>query len=86
MEMWSMGVFGSYSSLEDLCHALDVPSPKNALHGSMVPRAFYDGRIDEICSYCNGDVLAMMKVYHKMTVLGTEKRNLNWIAPKESFA
>lgn len=86
MEMWSMGVFNVNVSLEDLCYAFDIASPKNALHGSLVPQAFYDGRIQEIASYCNGDVLALMKVYHKMTAIKNGwSINTPWIAPKETF-
>jgi hypothetical protein len=54
-------------SLEKLCLALGVPSPKTDIDGSMVGQAVADGRIAEVAAYCCGDVMATRECWRLMT-------------------
>lgn len=54
-------------SLEKLCLALGVETPKDDLKGSEVYQAWKDGRNDQIREYCRRDVEATRAVYRKMT-------------------
>lgn len=53
-------------SLLAVATALGLPSPKDALDGSMVSQAFYDGRLDEIEKYCFKDVETTARIYRKL--------------------
>lgn len=53
-------------SLDLLCHCLDIKSPKGGMDGSMVSKAFHDGRIEEIVSYCERDVEALGAILQKI--------------------
>ena len=66
-EAWSMGVFNSRTSLETLCLALGVETPKGDISGADVPKAFFDGEIDRIKAYCEKDVFATCQLYYRMT-------------------
>lgn len=54
-------------SLDKLCTALGVPSPKGEIDGSMVGQYVADGRIAEVAEYCRNDVIATRAVYKRMT-------------------
>lgn len=58
---------GNRVSLERLCMALGVESPKTDLDGSKVAAAVAAGRIDDVAAYCSGDVQATRKVWQRMT-------------------
>lgn len=53
-------------SLDVAAYLAGVPSPKAALDGSMVGEAFAQGRIEEICRYCERDVAATLNVYRRL--------------------
>jgi hypothetical protein len=59
--------FQGHISLDALCKALGVPSPKDGLDGSMVWDYVRDGRIDEVAQYCRADVAATRQVFQRMT-------------------
>lgn len=65
MVQWS-GV-GNRVSLDKLCLALSIESPKGDLDGSKVGQYVKDGRIAEVVDYCKDDVEAVRKVYQRMT-------------------
>lgn len=54
-------------SLDKLCTALGVPSPKGEIDGSMVGQYVADGRIAEVADYCRNDIMATRLVYKRMT-------------------
>ena len=56
-------------SLIAVATALGLPSPKDALDGSEVSRAFYDKRLSEIVNYCLKDVDTTIRVYRKLAFL-----------------
>ena len=59
--------FGNRISLDKLCVALDIESPKGEIDGSMVGQYVADGRIEEVSEYCKRDVIATREVYRRMT-------------------
>ena len=65
MVQWA-GV-GNRISLDKLCMALSIPTPKGKLTGANVYDYFLDGRISEIEKYCIKDVEATRQVYKRMT-------------------
>ncbi len=70
LELWKFGDYKNYSSLDLLCSILGVPSPKDKMEGSQVSRAYWEGKIEEIKSYCEKDVLATARVM--LRLLGRE--------------
>ena len=59
-------------SLHRLAVVLGLPTSKDgAINGANVAKAFEDGRIDEICEYCEKDVELTRKIYKKMVFEGT---------------
>ena len=63
-EIFSFGGWGqSFTSLDLMSSVLGYESPKDDMDGSMVHNHFYSGRIDEIKTYCEKDVLALMKCF-----------------------
>ncbi len=58
---------GNRISLDKLCMALGVTSPKGDMDGSMVGQAVADGKIFEVSEYCKRDVVATRAVYRRMT-------------------
>ena len=67
MVQWSGGGARPGGSLEKLCMALSIASPKTDLDGSKVAAAVAAGRIDDVAAYCALDVDATRKVWRRMT-------------------
>lgn len=54
-------------NFDEVCLLLGVESPKNgSLAGSQVSEAYHDGRLDEIVTYCEADVKALVNVFLRM--------------------
>lgn len=67
MEFWKFGDFKSYTSLNLLAHALDVPTPKDDIDGSMVARVYYEEKnIPRIATYCQKDVVTIVQIFLRM--------------------
>ncbi|MCP5016178.1 MAG: hypothetical protein GY938_13040 [Ketobacter sp.] len=62
-DMQSM--FGRDWRLIDACALVNVPSPKNDIDGSKVAQLIKDQKLEEVVTYCEGDVLAGVKMYMK---------------------
>lgn len=58
---------GKTISLERLCLALSIPTPKGDITGATVAAAVAAGRIDEVTAYCVRDVEATREAYRRMT-------------------
>ena len=56
-------------SLDRLCRILGVPSPKTEMDGSKVWEYYKEGRIEEIRSYCAGDIVSTRMCHRKMMFL-----------------
>lgn len=65
MVQWA-GV-GQRISLDKLCLALSIPSPKGDMDGSQVSEYVAAGRIAEVAEYCKKDVEATREVWRRMT-------------------
>lgn len=63
MNLWKFGDFKSFTSLDLLCAALDIPSPKDDMDGSMVGQVFWEEHnYERIARYCEQDVIATAQV------------------------
>lgn len=68
MHEWKKWNMNASISLDTLAKVLGFPTSKGgAIEGKDVAKAFKDGRIKEICEYCEKDVELTRKIYHKMT-------------------
>jgi len=65
MTQWA-GV-GNRVSLDKLCKALSIPSPKGAIDGSKVLDYVRQNRVQEVADYCARDVEATRDAYKRMT-------------------
>lgn len=72
MYEWSKWNQQDKISLDALAKALGFPSSKGgAIEGKDVAKAYEDGRIQEICAYCEKDVEVTRKMYKKMVFENT---------------
>jgi uncharacterized protein YprB with RNaseH-like and TPR domain len=63
MDLWKFGDYKNYTSLDLLTSALDIPTPKDDIDGSMVAGIFYnEDDLQRIVHYCEKDVLAIARV------------------------
>jgi len=65
MTMFACGSRDRYS-LDNLCLAFGVPTPKSGMNGSQVYEYYKAGKIDEIAEYCARDVEATRTIYKRM--------------------
>jgi len=65
---WVKWAFPKKGTLHELAIAFGFPSSKTGeIEGKDVAQAFRDGRIKEICEYCEKDVEVTRKIYKRMT-------------------
>lgn len=63
MELWKFGDFKSYTSLNLLATALNVPTPKDDIDGSQVYSVYYEEKnLERIATYCAKDVLTVAQI------------------------
>lgn len=67
MVQWSGAGAKPGGSLEKLCLALGIPSPKTDITGATVGAAVAAGRIQEVAEYCARDVEAARAIHRRMT-------------------
>lgn len=53
------------TSLELLCYALDIPTPKGTIRGNEVSDTYFNGGLSMIVKYCEGDVIATANVVRR---------------------
>jgi 3'-5' exonuclease len=64
LQMWKFGDYKNYTSLDLLCAAFDIPTPKDDIDGSMVAHVYYqEGDLDRIVRYCEKDTLALANLF-----------------------
>jgi uncharacterized protein YprB with RNaseH-like and TPR domain len=70
-ELWQFGSYSSISSLDLMCTALGVESPKNSeIKGDDVHEAYWTkDMLHEISQYCEKDVLSLIEVVKKLNSL-----------------
>lgn len=67
MHEWKKWNMTSSISLDTLAKILGLPTSKDGgIEGKDVAQAFKDGRIKEICDYCERDVELTRKIYKRM--------------------
>ena len=66
MVQWT-GSANVRASLDKLCKALTIPTPKGDITGATVWDAVQAGRIADVAAYCAGDVAATREVHRRMT-------------------
>jgi hypothetical protein len=67
-EVWQYGAYTAIGSLDLLCAAMDVPSPKEGeVTGSKVHSAYWDKKmLKEITEYCERDVMVLIDIIKKL--------------------
>jgi len=56
----------SNKNLEHIALALGIPTPKTGINGSQVAEFYKNGKVKEICDYCERDVETTRAVYKRM--------------------
>jgi len=59
--------WGQYGSLDSICRALNIKSPKTTMKGSDVWKEYQAGNLDKIVEYNKDDVVALRQVYRRLT-------------------
>lgn len=63
MELWKFGDFKSFTSLELLAAAFDIPTPKDDIDGSQVWTVYWNDRdLERIRTYCQKDVATVAQL------------------------
>ena len=66
LDLWKFGDYKHYTSLELLAKLFDIPTPKDDITGADVADVYYkEHNLDRIVTYCEKDVLTLMKLYLK---------------------
>jgi hypothetical protein len=67
-ELWQFGSFNSPASLDLMCVALDVQSPKTGeVSGNMVHETYWEANgLQPIADYCERDVNVLVDVMNKI--------------------
>ena len=60
------GKFAWSLSFDEMCYELGVESPKDNMNGSEVHVAFWEGRLDDVKTYCEKDVNSCIRVAQKI--------------------
>ena len=66
MDVWK-GITYANDSMNEVAWSMGLPSPKTDMKGSEVSAAFYDGRIDDIVTYNQKDVITLANIYRILT-------------------
>jgi DNA polymerase elongation subunit (family B) len=67
-DLWAMGDWGQYVSLDLLTCALGLPSPKETMKGEYVGKTFWEERnYQKIATYCEEDIKAVARTCHKLS-------------------
>ena len=70
MQLWKMGDFKSFTSLNLLTAIFDIPSPKDDISGADVGRVYWkENDLKRIAEYCGKDVVAVAQLLRKMSNL-----------------
>lgn len=67
-ELWALGAWDSYASLDLLSASLDIPSPKGEMKGEYVGSTFWlDRDYEKIKKYCEEDTKCVARICHKLS-------------------
>jgi len=60
LQLWKFGDYKNYTSLNLLCAAFNIPTPKDDIDGSQVAAVYFEENdLDRIIRYCEKDTLAV---------------------------
>ena len=65
-DLFTLGIYGAYVKLKDMCAFLGVDTPKDDIEGFEVYDVFMSGDLERIYTYCGKDVQATYECYLKM--------------------
>jgi 3'-5' exonuclease len=66
MELWKFGDYKAYTTLNLLCAALEIPTPKDDIDGSMVWQVYWEEKnLERIVRYCHKDVLTVAQIFRR---------------------
>jgi len=65
-DIWKFGGWNS-AKLGLIAEVMGIPSPKDAMEGSEVNEAYWNGRLEEIKEYCEKDIKATAEVMLKIS-------------------
>ena len=57
------------SSLEALCGAFDIPTPKGDMDGSKVFKEYMEGRLHKVTDYCEDDTIALARSAQRLVLM-----------------
>ena len=67
MELWRFGDYKSFTSLNLLAHALNIPTSKDDIDGSMVGMVYWkEKNLERIVHYCQKDVVTMAQIFLRL--------------------
>lgn len=69
LKIWNGMAWGGGGTLDELCAVFEIPTPKGEMDGSKVREKYYSGDHLEIATYCEGDVIALCRVFQAMKLL-----------------
>jgi DNA polymerase elongation subunit (family B) len=76
-QYWRFGDYKNYTSLKLLAAALNIPSPKDDIDGSMVGDVYWkEHNIERIATYCQKDVVTVANIvcrFKNLPLLGEEQ-------------
>ena len=72
LEMWKFGDYKHFVSLDLLSAVFDIRSPKEYMDGSMVSDYYYRYEQEKIATYCEDDVLTVLKIYLRLLNLSCD--------------
>lgn len=76
-QYWRFGDYKNYTSLKLLAAALNVPSPKDDIDGSMVGRVYWEEKnLERIAIYCQKDIVTVANIilrFKSLPLLETEQ-------------
>jgi len=83
LEMWKFGDYKSFTSLKLLAKALNIPSPKDDIDGSMVNHVYWNEKdIERIATYCQKDVITLAQVllrFHCEPLIKQENISIKYV-------
>jgi len=83
LELWKFGDYKSFTSLKLLAKALDIPSPKDDIDGSMVNSVYWGEKdVERIAVYCQKDVVTLAQVllrFHCEPLIKQENISIKYV-------
>jgi DNA polymerase elongation subunit (family B) len=67
LDLWKFGDYKNYTSLNLLAHALNIPTSKDDIDGTMVGSVYWNEKdLPRIVHYCQKDVVVLAQIYLRL--------------------